>query len=117
MRLKMLLPVIGICACLTALVGCGDDESDSSSSNAVRQEGITLEEYEELQLGMDTLEIIDIVGTDGTTISESEEDGIKTEVLEIPGETSGKATLVIEYDTHSLEVFGSLKSKSQEDLE
>lgn len=99
----------GIFLC-TSAVGC--------SNSGVGEKGINKEEFAEIQTGMDLFDVEEVFGGSlGEPISKTEVDGITTSTYEVPGEKSGKAIFVFQYD-YDKNMFGfELITKTQENLE
>lgn len=100
--MKKVLSVIICILVLISTAACMRQPLDDSQS-------INREEYNQLEIGMYTIDVMKIVGTYGEEISAKEENSKHIVVYKIDGEKSGYATLTFE----NLQ----LKEKEQTDLE
>ena len=105
-----------ICGMLASLFLCGF--AVGCSNSGAGEKGINKEEFAKIQTGMDFFDVEGVFGGSlGEPISETVVDGVTTSTYELPGEKSGKAIFVFQYDRDK-NMFGfELITKTQENLE
>lgn len=107
---KWFLYVMLIVTCL-GLTGCSENQG-------VGPEGISLDEYNQIDIGMSQFEVNEIVGGGGEKIGEQKEEHIYSYTYEFPGEKSGSATITFtaDYSDGDFFVMPSVSAKEQQNL-
>lgn len=106
---KLFCGILAVIVILGCLAGC---------SQGAGPKGISKEEFSEIQTGMSLFDVEGIFGGSlGKPISETTVDGVTTSTYEVPGEKSGKAIFIFQYDYDKNMFNFELITKTQENLE
>ena len=107
---KWLLCMMLVVTCW-AITGCSENQGAGP-------EGISLDEYNQIDIGMSQFEVNEIVGGSGEKIGEQKEEHIYSYTYEFPGEKSGSATITFtaDYSNGDFFVMPSVSAKEQHNL-